>query len=127
MTTSEPILTPITSHVVAWCAVPEWLTVDGRDEMSLSKCGPGGVAWQESAVVARVCVDVDFVQLKNDNFTIGTRRAHREPADISPRGEPWSVVPAQCPHAPVTLHCNTCGGCRDALEGHYLCCSGLDK
>ena len=37
------------------------------------------------------------------------------------------MVPAQCPHAPVTLHCNTCGGCRDALEGHYLCCSGLDK
>ena len=57
---------------------------------------------------------------KNDNFTIRTHRAQGV-LDISPSGR--ARKPAQCPHAPVTLHYNTCGGCRGALLGHYLCCS----
>ena len=63
-------------------------------------------------------------QKKNDNFTKGNRRA-QGCVDISPAGR--ARDPARCPHAPVTLHCNTCGGCRDALPGHYLCCDGGDK
>ena len=34
---------------------------------------------------------------------------------------------ARCPHAPVTLHYRTCGRCRDALPGHYLCFCSDDK
>ena len=64
------------------------------------------------------------VQKKNDNFTKGNRRA-QGCVDISPAGR--ARDPARCPHAPVTLHCNTCGGCRDALPGHYLCCDGADR
>ena len=60
------------------------------------------------------------VKKKNDNFTKRARRAQGS-GDILPAGGARDT--AQCPHAPVTLHCNTCGGCRDALPGHYLCCS----
>ena len=59
---------------------------------------------------------------KNDNFTIRNRRA-QDTGDILPAG--GAGESAQCPHAPVTMHYNTCGRCRDALPGHYLCCSGL--
>ena len=38
-----------------------------------------------------------------------------------------AVATAQCTHAPVTMHYNTCGRCRDALPGRYLCCSSEDK
>ena len=61
---------------------------------------------------------------KNDNFTIRNRRA-QDGQDILPSG--GARRSAHCPHAPVTLHCNTCGGCRDARAGHYLCFSGEDK
>ena len=61
---------------------------------------------------------------KNDNFTIRNRRAQGT-GDILPAG--GAGVTAQCPHAPVTMHYNTCGRCRDALPGHYLCCSSQDK
>ena len=57
---------------------------------------------------------------KDDNFTKRTRRAQGTKGHLPSRR---AVATAQCPHAPVTLHCNTCGGCRDALPGHYLCCS----
>ena len=50
----------------------------------------------------------------NDNFTKGNHRA-QETWDIRPSGGAGDS--AHCPHAPVTLHCNTCGGCRDALPG----------
>ena len=60
---------------------------------------------------------------KNDNFTIGNRRAQETWGHLPSRR---AVASARCPHAPVTLHCNTCGGCRDALPGHYLCCDGAD-
>jgi hypothetical protein len=61
---------------------------------------------------------------KNDNFTIGNRRAQGS-GDILPAG--GAVDTAQCPHAPVTMHCRACGRCRDALPGHYLCCDGADR
>ena len=43
---------------------------------------------------------------------------HRNLGTSSPQGEPG--LP---PSVLTPLHCNTCGGCRDALPGHYLCCS----
>jgi hypothetical protein len=52
-------------------------------------------------------------------------RALRAQGCVDPTNERWGRHTAQCPHAPVTLHCNTCGGCRDALPGHYLCCDGV--
>ena len=67
---------------------------------------------------------ISVVEKKNDNFTIGNHRA-QETWDIRPSG--GAGASAQCPHAPVTMHYNTCGRCRDALPGHYLCCSSQDK
>ena len=76
-----------------------------------------------SGEVLELC-DLRLEKKKNDNFTYGNRRA-QDRGDIRPsRG---AVDTAQCPHAPVTLHSNTCGGRRDALAGHYLCCDGGDK
>ena len=54
----------------------------------------------------------------------GARKAQGS-RDILPAG--GAGDPAQCPHTPVTLHCRVCGGCRDALPGHYLCCCRGDK
>jgi hypothetical protein len=49
----------------------------------------------------------------------------QETLDIPPAG--GARDSAQCPHAPVTMHYNTCGRCRDALPGHYLCFCSDDK
>ena len=66
---------------------------------------------------------IDTVK-KNDNFTRRIRRTQGTCGHLPSRR---AVATAQCPHAPVTMHYNTCGRCRDALPGHYLCCSSQDK
>ena len=63
-------------------------------------------------------------QKENDNFTKGNHRAQETWGHLPSRR---ALASAQCPHAPVTLHYRTCGRCRDALPGHYLCFCSDDK
>ena len=51
---------------------------------------------------------------------------HRKPGTSAPQGEPGPPPSVLTPQS-VTMHYNTCGRCRDALPGHYLCCSSQDK